>query len=448
MAAFKHFLVVLIISVAFASSALAAENNPTETAKKFYNRHLREAETLKQEAERNVRYGDVAKKYRELVDKAVGWEEKGHEWYGDSPDLPGPGGDAYFKSTALGKYAQYLGLDFRSRIEAANDPYEKFSLLQEWTDKSFDYVSEVFNDTWDERAVHPDDVMNELSQAFGTELYGVGDLFGESPGVLNKLFKVFGDLTIDGESFDIPIERRPGAARQIFDALDEKIRQEKDPAWRFELLKDRITKTEWLLKTAHSNSTFDEQFIPNLGGKGLGESTILQEQSIALVKDLKELINKESDPPTQRQLAEKLVEIVKWLKEKWNSSGFDDYYRPDMSGWPDSIDDILGEPDVPIGPRLPGGRTTVPQEPATVVNTCDFAGFLRCRDTFNLQGCIDACPYVDAACPPGTPPDTDCKQTDQKCSDTCWDRGTSHGSQCAVQNNCTLPEVEKRLRTQ
>ena len=430
MAKFKLFLIVLFISIAFAGTALAAENAPAETAAEFYNRHLEQAQTLRQEAEQQVYYGSAAQKYRELVDKAVQWEIEGLERYGyESPDLPRLGGDAYLKSTAMTKYAKSLGLEFRQQIELTNDPYEKFSLLQDWTNKAFDYVGESFNGTWDERLVDYRDVMDELSQAFGTE-------------------PIIPDDEDEDYIPDKPYERRPGVARQILDALDEKIRQEKDPAWRFELLKDRITKTEWLLKTAHSNSTFDEQFIPNLGGKGLGESTILQEQSIALVKDLKELINKESDPPTQRQLAEKLVEIVKWLKEKWNSSGFDDYYRPDMSGWPDSIDDILGEPDVPIGPRLPGGRTTVPQEPATVVNTCDFAGFLRCRDTFNLQGCIDACPYVDAACPPGTPPDTDCKQTDQKCSDTCWDRGTSHGSQCAVQNNCTLPEVEKRLRTQ
>ena len=441
MAKFKLFLIVLFISIAFAGTALAAENAPNETAKKFYNRHIREAETLKEEAERDVRYGDVAKKYRELVDKAVEWEEKGLEWYGESPDLPRLGDDAYFKSTALSKYAEYLGLDFRSRIEVTNDPYEKFSLLQEWTDKSFDYVGEVFNDTWDERVVHPDDVMNELSQAFGTELYGIGENFGLPPGVLNILFKIFGD------DFDIPIERRPGVARQVFDALDEKMRQEKDPEWRFELLKDRIAKTEWVLKTAHTHIAFDEQYIPDLGGKGLGESKILQEQSTSLIRDFKELIDKESDPQSKGQLAEKLVEIVKWLKEKWNDPGFNDY-RPDMSDWPDSVEDILGEPTVSIGPRLPSDKTTIPQEPATVAGKCDFDGFVRCRDTFNLQGCIDACPFVPVDCPSGTPPNTDCKQTDQSCSNTCWDRGTSHGSQCAIQNHCTMQEVEKRLQTQ
>jgi hypothetical protein len=425
-ATLKHLLITLLIFVALAGSALAAQDAPNETAKQFYNRHLREAETLKEEAQRQVRYGDVAQKYRELVDKAVEWEEKGLEWYGDSPDLPGPSGDAYFKSEALSKYAEYLGLDFRSRIEATNDPYEKFSLLQKWTDKAFDYVGEVFNDTWDERAVNIDDVMNELSQAFGTELYGVGDLLGESPGVLSKLFKIFGDLTI---------ERRPGVARQILDALDEKMRQEKNPEWRFELLKDRIAKTEWVLKTAHSHIAFDEQYIPDLGGKGLGESEILKEQSITLIRDLKELIDKESDPPTKRQLAEKLVEIVKWLKEKWKSAAYDEYYRPDMSDWPDSIEDILGEDALPIGP----------QKPPTTAEKCDFDGFIRCRDTFNLQGCIDACPFVPADCPPGTPPNTECKQTDQKCSDACWDRGTSHGSQCAVQSHCPDQEIQSRL---
>ena len=438
MATLKNFLVVLLIFVAFAGTALAAENAPNETSKKFYDRHLEQAETLKQEAERQVRYADVAQKYRELVDKAVEWEEEGLERYGDkSPDLPRLGGDAYHKSTALSKYAEYLGLDFRSRIEVTNDPYEKFSLLQEWTDKSFDYVGEIWNDTWDERAVNIDDVMNELSQAFGTELYGIGDLFGESPGVLNKLFKIF------GEDFDIPIERRPGVARQIFDALDEKIRQEKDPASRFELLKDRIVKTDWVLKTAHSNPAFDEQFIPNLGGKGLGESTILQEQSTSLIRDFKELIDKESDPQSKRQLAEKLVEIIKWLKEKWNDPGFNDY-RPDMSDWPDSIDDLIDISSLPSTPPLPA--VTNPQ-PATV-KQCNFAGFLSCRDQFNLQGCIDACPFVPVDCSPGTSPNTECKQTDQKCSDTCWDRGTSQGSQCAIQNHCTMQEIDSRLRAQ
>src|SRR3989338_6222609 len=93
-----RFLVVLFsfIGLLILAPTLAAQS---ETAKKFYNRHLREAETLKEEAEREVRYGDVAKKYRELVDKAVEWEKKGFEWYGESPDLPGPNGDAYFKST-------------------------------------------------------------------------------------------------------------------------------------------------------------------------------------------------------------------------------------------------------------------------------------------------------------------------------------------------------------
>ncbi|OGY21430.1 MAG: hypothetical protein A3A65_00210 [Candidatus Chisholmbacteria bacterium RIFCSPLOWO2_01_FULL_49_14] len=426
MAKLKHFLVVLLTSIAFAGSTLAAENAPAENAAEFYNRHIQEAETLKQEAERQIRYADAAKKYRELVDKAVQWETEGLDRYGyESPDLPRLGDDAYFKSKALTKYAEYLTLDYSQQIDVTNDPYENFSLLQEWNDKAFDYVGEVFNDTWDERVVNYRDVMDELSQAFGTELYSIG-----------------------GWDFDIPIQRRPGVARQILNALDNKMRQEVDPEWRFELLRDRIEKTDWVLKTAHSNPTFDERSIANLGGKGLGESKILQEQSITLIRDLKDLIDKESDPPTKGQLAEKLVEIVKWLKEKWNSSAYDDYYRPDMSGWPDSIEDILGEPTLPIGPRLPSGRTTTPQEPATVAKQCDFDGFIRCRDTFNLQGCIDACPFVAADCPPGTPPDTDCKQTDQKCSDTCWDQGTSHGSQCAIQNHCTLQEIDSSLRSQ
>lgn len=84
--------------------------------------------------------------------------------------------------------------------------------------------------------------------------------------------------------------------------------------------------------------------------------------------------------------------------------------------------------------------TSVPKQ------TCNFDGFVACRDKFNLQGCIDACPYVPITCSPGTPPNTDCKQTDQGCSDACWEKGNTHGAQCAKDNNCTPNEIDAGLR--
>lgn len=89
-------------------------------------------------------------------------------------------------------------------------------------------------------------------------------------------------------------------------------------------------------------------------------------------------------------------------------------------------------------------KTTSPT--AVPKQTCNFDGFVACRDQFNLQGCIDACPYVPTTCPPGTPPGTDCKQTDQDCSGACWDRGNTHGAGCAKDNNCTPKEIDTRLR--
>ena len=95
-----------------------------------------------------------------------------------------------------------------------------------------------------------------------------------------------------------------------------------------------------------------------------------------------------------------------------------------------------------------GAESQTPTPTAASKSACNFDGFIRCRDTFNLQGCIDACPFVSADCPAGTSPDTECKKIDQTCSDGCWDRGTSHGSACAVQNHCTMQEIDARLRAQ
>lgn len=80
--------------------------------------------------------------------------------------------------------------------------------------------------------------------------------------------------------------------------------------------------------------------------------------------------------------------------------------------------------------------------------TCNFNGFVACRDKFNLQGCIDACPMVSKPCPQGSSPDTECSQTDEACSNDCWNKGNSHGSQCAAINHCSMQEVEEKLRAQ
>lgn len=429
MTALKLFFVALFIALGLPSlfSVSAADSTPVETAKEFYQRRLEQASQLKAEAEHQVRYHDSAQKYRELVDKAVQWEKEGWDLYGfDSPDLPRPNGDAYFKSRAMREYAEYLGLDYGQQIELADDPNKKFSLLQEWTNKAFDYVNAAFNDTWDARVVDYRQVMDKLSQAFGTELIIEWALGPD----------------------DYGLGRRPGVAKQILAALDEQIRQETDPLQRFELLRDRIKKTEWAFKTVHDSGggTFDERVIPQLGKNSLDESKILKEQSIAIVQDLKKLIDNESDAQTKKHLAERLIDIVRWLKKEWGKGDYDDYYRPDMSDWPDSIDDLIDTSSLPAGPQLPA--VTNPKQPAATPasSQCNFNGYIQCRDTFNLQGCIDACPYVPVTCPPGTPPDTDCKETDRGCSDACWDRGNTHGSQCAKDNNCTLNEIDARLR--
>ena len=72
---------------------------------------------------------------------------------------------------------------------------------------------------------------------------------------------------------------------------------------------------------------------------------------------------------------------------------------------------------------------------------CDIPAFKACADTFSLQGCIDACPYVSATCPPGTPPNTDCKGIDQGCVDTCSNKADTHLDGCLVSSHCTKEEV-------
>lgn len=433
----RQLLAVLFITLFFTVSAVAAaETAPSETAKEFYESHMEQARALREEAERQVRPGDIARKYRELADKAVEWELEGLKRYDyDSPegaDLPRIGGDAYYKSTAMREYARYLTQDYRTRIEQTDDPYQKFSLLQEWTNKSYDYIGEIWNATWDERVVDYRDVADKLSQAFGDELFAID---------------------IGPTDVDFIIERRKGVARRLLNAIDEKMRQEKDPLWRAELLRDRLGKTSWVHKTAQVG-VFDERVIPQLGSNGLDETSTLKEQGDTIIKDVKKLIDQESGIENKKELAEKLLDIVKWLKDLWKSAAFDERYKPDMSDWPEELDDLIDTSALPKASPSPAGGVTVPKQTTprptgkATVSQCDFAGYTACTGQFNLQGCIDACPFVAADCPAGTAPNTECKQLDQSCVDVCWDKGNLQGSQCAVQNHCTLQEIQDRLKAQ
>lgn len=81
------------------------------------------------------------------------------------------------------------------------------------------------------------------------------------------------------------------------------------------------------------------------------------------------------------------------------------------------------------------------QPPPPPKSSCNIPAFQGCANTFSLQGCIDACPYVSAACPAGTSPDTECKETDKACSDSCWNKADAHLDSCLASNNCTKEEV-------
>lgn len=83
--------------------------------------------------------------------------------------------------------------------------------------------------------------------------------------------------------------------------------------------------------------------------------------------------------------------------------------------------------------------TTSAPPPAT---SCDIPAFRACADAFSLHGCIDTCPYVPRECSAGSPPDTECKETDKACSDQCWTRADAHLDSCLKSNNCTKKEVQ------
>lgn len=85
--------------------------------------------------------------------------------------------------------------------------------------------------------------------------------------------------------------------------------------------------------------------------------------------------------------------------------------------------------------------TTTPTPTPTPKALCNIHAFQVCANTFNLQGCIDACPYVSTTCPPGTPPNSDCKKTDQSCSNECWNAADTHIENCLVKSSCTKEEA-------
>ena len=92
----------------------------------------------------------------------------------------------------------------------------------------------------------------------------------------------------------------------------------------------------------------------------------------------------------------------------------------------------------PAPTSTPPPTTTSPPTPKP---SCNIPAFQACANTSSLQGCIDACPYVPITCPPGTPPNTDCKETDKACSDACSNKADAHIDNCLALNNCTREEV-------
>ena len=119
-----------------------------------------------------------------------------------------------------------------------------------------------------------------------------------------------------------------------------------------------------------------------------------------------------------------------------------------MAEWRVRLRKLLGLDKQESATGTVGSQTPSPTAAAVPKPNCDFDGFVACRDKFNLQGCIDACPFVNRTCPEGTSPDTECKATDEECSNKCWDQGNSQGSQCAAMNHCSMKEIEDRLRAQ
>ena len=438
-------------SVNHFSQLSATKKETQETAKEFVARRQEEADWLLQQANQETFYSEKARKFHDLAQKGLQWEEEGVERFGDDSDLPQLGKNAYHKSAALEQYGINLEEDYLGQIELTKDPNKKFDLLKEWADKTYELHKEWGNAAWDAQFEYPVLGKDEmLSRALGESTRGfeipIEKGTSRMPGidVLLKLAKKARgiDSIIVIEQFDdgtvlvIGRPRGSGIAKQIFQELDEQIRKEADPLKRFDLLKDRLDKTDWVQRQSVAT---DERIILPLGKDALKESTIFKEQSESIINNLLDLVGKEQDLGKKRQLAQKLLDIVNWLRERFETLGYDEWRAGnlDMSHWPDSIEDILGD-SVPAESEIP---KTKPKPTTAPKSSCNIPAFQECANTFSLQGCIDACPYVSATCPPGTSPDTDCKETDKACSDACWNKADAHIDSCLASNNCTKEEV-------
>ncbi len=91
--------------------------------------------------------------------------------------------------------------------------------------------------------------------------------------------------------------------------------------------------------------------------------------------------------------------------------------------------------------RPPAGKIPPAMVEPPASSSCNILAFKACADSFSLQGCIDACPYIPAICPPGTSPNTECKATDKTCSDACWNKADAHIATCLTSSRCTQEEV-------
>ncbi len=449
-------------SVSHFSQLSTTKKETQETAKEFVARRQEEADWIKAQAERETYWSRKAEKYRELVDKGLQWENEGVERFGSDSDLPELGKNAYHKSAALKQYGINLEEDYLGQIKLTKDPNKKFDLLKEWADKTDKLQWEWGHGNWDERLEYPTLGRAELlNRALGEAVTGfeitVDKGVSRMPGI-NELLKLAKeargiDSIIDIEQFDdgtvlvIGQPRGSGIAKQIIQELDEQIRKEADVLKRFDLLQDRLDKTDWVLRRNHS-AGMDERMALPLGSDALKESTIFKEQSESIINNLLDLVGKEQNLGKKQQLAQKLLDIVNWLRETFKTLGYDARRAGnlDMSGWPDSIDDILGD-SVPAGgeiqlkPKAADTPKTKPKPTISPKPSCNIPAFRECANAFSLQGCIDACGYVSAACPAGTSPDTECKQTDKACSDACWNKADAHINNCLAVNNCTKEEV-------
>ncbi len=213
-------------------------------------------------------------------------------------------------------------------------------------------------------------------------------------------------------------------ARNILNDYDFRIKQEKDPFKRFDLVKERLELTADIYKEMQ-NPGFDERVTLPLGRDELGESSLIVDQSESIIKQIEDLIDAEQDRQKRDELIKRLKEIVDWFDRKSTGAGHDERVVPSTGEWERLRERLSKKYSPPVPPKP----------------SCNIPAFQACANTFNLQGCINACPYVSAPCPPGTPPGTDCKKTDKGCSDACWSTADRHIDSCLASSSCTKEEV-------